>query len=271
MEFQLTDEIVSFGNTLVFPIVMALATVVYFLVIIKKSERKNIAKMLKENSSFIKEHAATSVFLCCLASYILFIVITNLFVTNLGVCYPQILFSCGIEDFEIAMLWKASKVDEFSQLTDFIRSKSTYTTYHSPHIFFLESYIKFYLLLTFFVIIRSVFKRKNNKDKTKSKEYRKFFILIPVLCIALLFTFLANIFEYNREFRYSCNSAICNINTESVMRISTDPEDEYIIKVKNEKSEYEKEPFYGAYVIRLNDSELFIVIQQEIKRIFSLS
>lgn len=280
MEYQLTNEISDFWKNLVPPIFLLGVTIICFLWIIGKDNRRRIIKLLIEDkhNHYIEENGIlipktetieyifikkllrytgldsikpiVALFLLFLSFYgigqIIFYISPPMLIIN----HSGILYAAGVPDEIIAEIWMQYPDAAFDDLYSIIKDiNEAPTSYPFTFVDKVRSFVQFDLWCCFILLFSlSLIHRKNCSDR---KIYLRLFLFICILLLLLSCILLMEMHQKNEEVEQMCYMAhhtLLNNTTGSENFYSKD----YQLRldyIKKDKQEHSKLLFYGAYEI----------------------
>lgn len=300
MEYQIVNEISSFWENLVIPIILGIVTIVFILWNIGKDNRKSLIDnfLNKDNNNYIlyngiyikknqtrvallKEKISQVtgisemkpvllIFFVILLMFGFHQIILMIFPPSMYVFIPNMLFASGLEDSYIACLWRLiPEAKDLSQLCRYISENSEYQQ-NSLLLISIEAYLKFFISIIIIKIFFNIFNILRNRRKRINCKIKHIFV-IPIICILLVFTYFAQIQSYNNATRERCYEVYYKLDdgvevivSEENIEISS-----YLEKIKQEKMYYEDEFYYNAYHLRVRGYILCKSIIYEIVRYFN--
>ena len=300
MEYQLTEELSAFWRELVPPIFLLSLSIICFLWVIGKDNRRKAIKFLledksnqsiEENGILIPKTATleyaffrkllsytglesikpiVALFLFFLLFYGIGRIIFFLAPSPLVIVHSGVLFASGVSDEIIAEIWmhypNASYFDLYGIIKEITEASTSY-----PITFWDKvcDFIQFDLICCF-ILLFSLFKNKKiNADK---KVYCRLFLFICILLLLHYSMLLIKIHQNNEEVLQLCYKAHSMLLKEkgvTYLDFSYNKEyQEFLDRIQEHKQERCDLLFYGAYEIRYHYIETFVDFITDISQEF---
>lgn len=286
MEYQVVNEISSFWENLMLPIIMGIITIIFILWIMggnnrnylfdkiltdnsnkyvlsngiyipKKLTKGNmLRKKLKAISGFSDLKPMIIVFLIMLLMFGMHRIVLMIFLPSLTKITPNILFASGIEEYLLADIWRMHpELKDLNQVYYYIQKNSDYEN-NMILLFSVEAYLKLFIVIVLIMLIIKFIKKKN--------ENGRLLIVLPVICVFLIIIYAFQIQNYNQETLDKCYNVYYQLKNEDYIE-NEEEIDVYVEKIRENKQQYQNDFYFGAYRIRNNEVEL---IKNSIKEIY---
>lgn len=286
MEYQVVNEISSFWENLMLPIIMGIITIIFILWIMggnnrnylfdkiltdnsnkyvlsngiyipkKLTEGNMLRKKLKAISGFSDLKPMIIVFLIMLLMFGMHRIVLMIFLPSLTKITPNILFASGIEEYLLADIWRMHpELKDLNQVYYYIQKNSDYEN-NMILLFSVEAYLKLFIVIVLIMLIIKFIKKKNEKGRL--------LIVLPVICVFLIIIYAFQIQNYNQETLDKCYNVYYQLKNEDYIE-NEEEIDVYVEKIRENKQQYQNDFYFGAYRIRNNEVEL---IKNSIKEIY---
>jgi len=302
MEFQIVNEISTFWGTLVPPIFLGLLSLILFGWVIGKDNCDRILERLSKRSNsspqyvlhkgiyIPKEQTTRSVFIQSISKRfgfeslkplmaIFFVVLiffglnqllTQIFQPLITYSGSRVLYSCGVDDNLIAMIWMHfPHIDNSDQLYAIIVDL-TKETQRSANLFLfsVESFARFNIICCAAILVRMIFRIKKPKWVNKKVFLRlvaAFFILVFVMAGTLF----SNIHQINKETESRCHEAYSILKKNEQAAVQDENLDTYLEMIKQDRKRYGEDLFYGAFGLNFRFTDSIANAAKELYRFFS--
>lgn len=275
MEHQIFNEISSFWENLMVPIVLGISTILFILWIMGKDNRnywrdkiieeksnkyvlangiyipKKITKnellkaKLKQLIGFSELKPIFLVFLLVLLLYGVHKIILIIFEPSLGMVIPNILFACGADDYLLADLWRyIPEAENLSQVYYYIKDKATYHQ-DMEVLISIEAYLKLFFFITIIVLLTEI-------KKFKLKNINRLLGVMSLIIILLACTYFVQIQSYKKDTLYKCHEVLYELSNETHIENEEDI-NVYKNKLQAEKIYWEDSLYFGAYCLNSID------------------